>query len=116
MLSMLFPCAHVYEHTTKLNRAFCIQSKELRDETPPPSKRVCPRSIGDSCESTGSASTETAPQDCGVSPWGVPNVCETNGQGNRICFPGCFDNLGSAYDCCDAFDFVAKLGGNGLSP
>lgn len=91
--------------------------------------RGCPGSIGAACESDfecieneclgppkGFCSKPcTTNDDCGVSPWGVPNACETNGEGNRVCFPGCtssqqcWDNLDQALDCLDAFDSNATI-------
>jgi hypothetical protein len=88
--------------------------------------RGCPGTIGDSCEfdfdcldgdCNGSFCTKpcTSNDQCGKSPWGVANACETNGVGNRICFPGCTttaqctDNLDFTFTCYDAFDSVAKL-------
>jgi hypothetical protein len=91
--------------------------------------RGCPGSIGDLCEFdfecidndcignfTGFCSKPcTTNADCGVSPWGVPNACETNGLGNKICFPGCtsseqcWDNLNTGLDCYDAFDSAGRI-------
>jgi len=91
--------------------------------------RGCPGSLGDACELDlecldkmcvgpygGFCSKPcTTNADCGVSPWGVPNACETNGEGDMICFPGCtgnqecYDNLDTSFSCFDAFDSNAKI-------
>lgn len=91
--------------------------------------RGCPGSIGavcqfdfdclsDNCNAdytgfcTKSCSTNA---ECGKSPWGVPNACETNGLGEKICFPGCtssvqcHDELDTGFDCYDALDSNAKV-------
>ncbi|HYQ02235.1 MAG TPA: hypothetical protein VER96_26350 [Polyangiaceae bacterium] len=53
--------------------------------------------------------------ECGVSPWGDANACETNALGQKICFPGCSydsqcqNNLGTRYYCDPAFDSAAKI-------
>ena len=60
----------------------------------------CPGTIGASCKTSSDCfegncngswcyRSCSVNGDCGVSPWGVANACETNGQGNPICFPGC---------------------------
>ncbi|HEY2407258.1 MAG TPA: hypothetical protein VGI10_14710 [Polyangiaceae bacterium] len=84
----------------------------------------CPGIIGGACQSNSDCiggncnvnfCTKTCQvnKDCGTSPWGVPNACETNGLGNKICFPGCTttqqcaDNLSSIFQCLDALDSVA---------
>lgn len=91
--------------------------------------RGCPGSIGASCEfdsdciddlcigdSSGFCSKPcTSSAQCGKSPWGVANACETNGLGDRICFPGCsssqqcWDNLASDLECYDALDSSARI-------
>jgi hypothetical protein len=88
--------------------------------------RGCAGSIGDACESDfqcidGDCNVDfcskacTSNAECGVSPWGVPNACETNGLGAKICFPGCTtteqcsDNISSTLECYDALDSDAKI-------
>jgi len=57
----------------------------------------------------------TGNSDCGLSPWGDPNGCETNGLGDRICFPGCssdaecHSNLDDSLDCYPGFDSSATI-------
>jgi hypothetical protein len=95
--------------------------------------RGCAGSIGDVCEFDFQCIDEncnaaftgfctkacTSNADCGVSPWGVPNACETNGLGDKICFPGCttsqqcWDNIQSNFDCYDALDSNAKICADG---
>ena len=67
----------------------------------------CPKTIGGACGSDadclkgscGDFKWCTVPcltnSDCGISPWGDLNVCQSDGYGNRLCFPGCT----SATDC-----------------
>lgn len=88
--------------------------------------RGCAGSIGDSCGydyqcfdrcNAGGFCTKTCVSnaECGKSPWGVPNACETNGIGDKICFPGCtssqqcYDNLDSTFYCWDALDSAGQI-------
>ena len=89
--------------------------------------RGCPGSIGDACDfasdclqdnCNGSFCTKacTTNADCGTSPWGVANACETNGLGNKICFPGCqttqqcTDNLDDfGLSCYEALDSAGRI-------
>lgn len=88
--------------------------------------RGCSGTIGDKCEVDsdcveGSCNDSfcTKPcannAECGVSPWGVANACETNGLGDKICFPGCTtssqctQNIGFDLSCYDAFDSNARI-------
>lgn len=91
--------------------------------------RGCPGSIGAVCDYdsdclsdnciadfTGFCSKScTTNAECGTSPWGVPNACETNGLGQKICFPGCTTSfqcqseLDTDFDCYDALDSNAKI-------
>jgi len=57
----------------------------------------------------------TSGAECGVSPWGDANSCETNGLGQQICFPGCTtssecqSNLGSRFGCYYALNSSGKV-------
>ncbi|HKO47316.1 MAG TPA: hypothetical protein VJV79_06315 [Polyangiaceae bacterium] len=57
----------------------------------------------------------TTNAECGVSPWGDNNACETNGLGERICFAGCssdgecLSNLDARFYRCRAFDSAARI-------
>lgn len=65
----------------------------------------------------GSHCSKTCEQssDCGVSPWGVANVCDTDQFGSKTCFPGCISaddclkNLGSDYSCSRANSSFSSL-------
>lgn len=86
----------------------------------------CSGSIGDSCDSDldcldGDCNVGfcTKPcisnDDCGNAPWGTANACETNGLGDRICFPGCTssdqctENLDYDFTCAGAYDSNAFI-------
>lgn len=87
--------------------------------------RGCEGTIGDGCQSSacvegtcnGSFCSKpcVSSADCGDSPWGVSNACETNGLGNKVCFPGCTDstqcttNVGSGFSCYQALDSGGKI-------
>lgn len=111
-------------------RRVCCQSPSDDDKkTCSDLDRGCAGSIGDGCEFdfqcvendcngsyTGFCTKPCATNaECGVSPWGVPNVCETNGLGKMICFPGCteskecWDNVSTSLACYDAYDSYAKI-------
>ena len=57
----------------------------------------------------------TQNSDCGISPWGVPNACETDSFGSKSCFPGCtssqqcLDNLEGDFVCLNATEGKAKF-------
>jgi hypothetical protein len=108
----------------------CCQSPWDDDEkTCSDLDRGCAGSIGDRCEVDSDCIENdcnssyvgfctkhcTSNADCGVSPWGVPNACETNGLGDKICFPGCteskecWDNVSTSFACYDAYDSSAKI-------
>jgi len=87
----------------------------------------CKGSVGAPCSADADCSTGrcndgtwctkncNANLDCGVSPWGDDNACETNGLGKRICFAGCSSDsdchtyLGARFYCYLAFDSTANI-------
>jgi len=91
----------------------------------------CPGTIGSACMTdsdcfgnncnNGYFCTQacTTNADCGTSPWGVANACETNGLGDKTCFPGCTttqqcsDNLGADLQCYPALDSSAQICASG---
>jgi hypothetical protein len=70
---------------------------------------------GECLESTWCTMDCTSNAQCGVSPWGDANACETNGLGKRVCFPGCssdtecYSNLGARFSCYSALDSTASI-------
>jgi hypothetical protein len=90
----------------------------------------CPGSIGAACMSdfdclVGTCNNGywcsmpcTTNADCGVSPWGVSNACETNGNSVKLCFPGCTTssdctNLNEGLSCYPALDSTAMVCASG---
>lgn len=89
-----------------------------------PARPRLPGSLGDKCELDSDCLNNNCigepggfcskacftNQDCGVSPWGVPNACVTNQLGDDICFPGCkqdldcTSNLDTSFGCFDDSD------------
>ncbi|MET0795379.1 MAG: hypothetical protein ABW061_27920 [Polyangiaceae bacterium] len=84
-------------------------------------KGGCPGTIGakctansdcllNRCNSTWCTKACSSNAECEVSPWGSYNACETNGAGDKICFPGCTtsdecqSNLDSSVLCYPALD------------
>lgn len=110
------------------SRVCCVNPNASFDVTCSELGRGCPGSIGDNCEFASDCLGDNCVQgafcskscttnaDCGVSPWGVPNACETNGLGQKICFPGCSndqqcqENLrDSSLSCLAALDSAGRI-------